>query len=580
MTLATLIIIGIVLLIAAGTYQSFRAHVRHHGYLPVLWRWFSGRQHHGVKTDNKRKYRAVYNPHDPGYDVKIRLHKAIQRTGWTLAPPVLAAAAFTGSHKAIALFVIISLGLIAEFAWRMYKMERRRGVDKKVLNPLHRTLATEVGVPLATRPGQWITFDAKENRAKVELPKNFHPSEPQKNRIGAIIRDTLGMEPNADVVWGLKGNDSFVEVKQAQPPPEKVYLKDINTSIEEAGQDKVVLGIGRGGEGVSASLAEDSPHFGLSIAAGGGKSQLARLAATQILHNGGIVLILDVKRISHAWARDLPNVRYARSIQEIHEALLWLHYEINRRTLVADTSMDVEGEVLANVGPRFLVIAEELNETMARLRRYWAEIRTRNQPKKSPAIEALEESLFMGRQIRINMLAVAQMMTALAAGSGAARENMGIRILGRYSRNAWRMLVPEFEMPIRSMKPGRVQVVTSEVKECQIAFSTGAEAREFALDGTVTPFPAPPEETVEIEAELVPIEAPASASTPEDPRLITLPESVILFPKKNLKWLQNARLRDPNFPKPAGRRMESTGRPNVYSVEEMRRWGSNVLSSR
>jgi hypothetical protein len=301
--------------------------------------------------------------------------------------------------------------------------------------------------------------------------------------VSAIIRDVVGMDGDPVLSFNLQGDNSYAEMKAASMPPDKVVLQDILPAIEASNQDSLVLGLGRGNEVIRVSVAEDSPHFGLSIAAGGGKSQLARLAAAQILHNGGIVLILDIKRLSHTWARDLPNVRYARTIEEIHDALIWLDYEINRRTKVADVGVDLDGEVHANVGPRILVIAEEMNEGMARLRRYWSETRTRLQPKKSPAIEALEEALFMGRQVRVNMFAVAQMMTALAAGSGAARENMGIRILGRYTRNAWRMLVPEHDMPPRSMKPGRVQIVTSKVQECQVAFLSGSEARELAING-------------------------------------------------------------------------------------------------
>jgi len=42
------------------------------------------------------------------------------------------------------------------------------------------------------------------------------------------------------------------------------------------------------------------------------------------------------------------------------------------------------------------------------------------------------------------------------------------------------------------MRPGRVQVVTTEVKECQVAFMDGNEARDYASNGDVTPFPSIP----------------------------------------------------------------------------------------
>jgi hypothetical protein len=595
MILAALILLGVIMIVIAGLYQSFRAHVRRHGLLPVLYRWFSGRQHHGISKDNKHRYKAVYDPNQGGYEAKIRVHKALQRTGWTLGPPValftwLANVYLPGSTFAFRwdLFLVACVFMIVgEFVWRVTKIRVRFKNDKTVAKPLHKTLAPVVGVPLNAKPRQWINVSSDRNTVRALLPKNFHPGDGDRTKITNIIRETVGMADDSAVVWNLKDNSSWVEVKSQEPPPEKVSLADIVPAIEASTQDSVVLGLGRGNEVVRVSIAADSPHFGLSIAAGGGKSQLARLAAAQILHNGGIVMILDIKRLSHTWARDLPNVRYARSIKEIHDALLWLEHEINRRTQVADVGVDLEGEVHANVGPRILVIAEEMNEGMARLRRYWTDNRAKDEGKKSPAIEALEGALFMGRQVRINMFAVAQMMTALAAGSGAARENMGIRILGRYTRNAWKMLVPEHDMPPRSMKPGRVQVVTSKIQMCQVAYLTGAEARELASNGTVTPFPTWTSVPAVVSDPLPAIPVITGEIVKDDVKVVptletvTLAEAQRLCSGKTLAAIRKARDRsvaamDGKFPESVGRRGNGPRAPHIYPKDGIMRWYENA----
>ena len=53
-----------------------------------------------------------------------------------------------------------------------------------------------------------------------------------------------------------------------------------------------------------------------------------------------------------------------------------------------------------------------------------------------------------------------------------ARENFGIRVLGRYSVAAWRVLVPEITpIPPKSTIRGRVQVcVAGEREETQVAY--------------------------------------------------------------------------------------------------------------
>lgn len=579
-----LVLIGLFIigLFVVGIHQAFQAHVERYGMLPVIFRWFTGRQRHGLEGDDRRND-DKYDPHSKHYNRKARWSKAVQRFGWTLGAP-LAGMSYVLHRMHLyspgldAIVAVIIIMIIADIVLSIRRTKTGHTNNKTVTRPLHYALAPEIGIPLTAKPGQWITMSPDRSNIRLDLPKNFHPKEGQKNRITSIIQDVAGMQSDSALTWNLQGDNSYAEMKSAEPPPDKVVLGDVYPAIEASTQDHVVLGLGRGNDIVRGSMAEDSPHFGLSIAAGGGKSQLARLAAAQILHNGGIVLILDIKRLSHTWARDLPNVRYARSIEEINEALLWLHYEINRRTKVADVGVDLEGEVHANVGPRLLVIAEELNEGMARLRRYWTEIRTRNDPKKSPAVEALEEALFMGRQVRINMFAVSQMMTALAAGSGAARENMGIRILGRYTRNAWRMLVPEHDMPPRSMKPGRVQVVTSRVQECQVAFLTGSEARELALNGSVTPFPVAPEGSLDATQPIPAIPVITGKVIDHDANdvsmveTVTLLEAVALCPGKTLAAIRKARDRSDKFPESVGRRGAGSKAPHLYRVTDIRRW--------
>lgn len=420
------------------------------------------------------------------------------------------------------------------------------------------------------------------------MPKNWNGTQEERHRFVQVATETMGWHPESDAEWHLEGDDNYVDIKNRKAPPPEVGLADIALEIEKAGEDAVVLGLGRGDLPVKVSLAADSPHFGLSIGAGGGKSVLARLVAAQVLHNGGIVLILDPKRISHAWAKGLPNVRYAASTEEIHAALVWLSNEIETRTRIADRSHDVEGNILANVGPRLLVIAEELNEMNARLRVWWNDNRAPTAPKKSPAITAMETALFMGRQVRVNIFAVAQMMTALAAGSGAARENMGVRILGRYTKNNWRMLVPEFDMPrTRSMKPGHIQVVTALVRECQAAMVGGREARDFASSGQVTPFPKDATNDPRLDPEAKTLDPSVPALTRGSSGSETILEAEIIQERQrvtlqevadkgiipmNGKALRNAAFRDPGFPEHCGVRSKQQGRPKEYWRDEIENW--------
>ncbi|MFF5442193.1 hypothetical protein [Streptomyces achromogenes] len=133
----------------------------------------------------------------------------------------------------------------------------------------------------------------------------------------------------------------------------------------------------------------------------------------------------------------MPGVTYCRDIAEIHDALIRLAQEGRHRIRLAEQLAD---DVLVRepwrVGPRLVILLEEVNATMGQLKRYWSRIRESGDPKESPAVDALAEILFMGRQVRLHVLLVAQSATARAIGGPEMRENFSTCILVRYTLNA------------------------------------------------------------------------------------------------------------------------------------------------
>jgi hypothetical protein len=68
----SMLIIILILIIALGVaatgiHQAFRAHTRRYGLLPVVWRWFSGRQRHGLEGDDRRRD-DKFDPHSKHYE--------------------------------------------------------------------------------------------------------------------------------------------------------------------------------------------------------------------------------------------------------------------------------------------------------------------------------------------------------------------------------------------------------------------------------------------------------------------------------------------------------------------------------
>lgn len=477
-------------------------------------------------------------------------------------------------------------GLRAWFTFEHYR--------EKIL-PLHYALSPVLDIPPATRPRTWLTVPADYGRnpdAEIVIypPDDFTASDQDKQTVTRTVTSKLGIEaPEAS--WLLDGRKPRIVLVRSVPPPAQVLAADIRSEIEAAAEHELILGIGKRDEVVKRSVDTETPHIGLCMGTGDGKSFTAMNIATQVLWHGGLVLFLDYKLMSHMWARGLPNVAYAGTPAEIHQALLWLasddletgrKSEITRRKEVALASADIRGNIHADLGPRIVVVAEELNATQKQLKRYWRSLGGKGP---SPASEALDEVLFTGRQLRIHALQIAQRLSARASGSdGSAdgRENIGTIVFSNPSASTWKMLCDGHAQPPASDHKGRYQVVSRKtVQEMQGALWVEEDARAFATAGRVAlprhdmPFvtpggfvPAVPgAELARVEGPEQPIVVGHGSLVPAGPAgAVTLAEAVaagLLGP--TLGAARKASQRDPDHPAPVGQR----GPAHLYDVGDL-----------
>jgi hypothetical protein len=296
----------------------------------------------------------------------------------------------------------------------------------------------------------------------------------QRQLVSSIISSKV---PVSDLVetWQQVGPTVTARWTVRKRPPKDVGFDQLLEQLPKLDEWEFYLGQGAGGVPVTISLQDDSPHIALSAGSGAGKSVLAQLIAVQVLARGGRVIILDRKG-SHRWALGLAGVDYCTRPEQMHDALVKAAALANDRN---DAALHEEDGW--DPGPRVLIICEELNATIGQLQRHWAAAREKGDPKRSPAVDALGDISFMGRSAKVNLLAIAQMLTARAIGGPEARENFGIRCMARYTVNAWKMLVPEASMPRASRTLGRWQIVVGgHADECQVVYLTTAQAREVA----------------------------------------------------------------------------------------------------
>jgi hypothetical protein len=496
--LADLEILVLVLLIAAvvGIVREARGRLVATGLLKFLWRWHTGQSWHGKPLTDAGWFRPAsdrkaFTPtgHAPRFHHYSIWRRTVSRTGRSLFLVLLILLWINYPRIAPWITILAVIAAIGFWCWRAWLRWNGRKHRRTWIEPLHLVAAPLVGIPRALPASSWLEIADDRSRVRAALPPGYNPDSKEKERVVSTFATKLGLE-QPDPHWHLTGPEPYFELTAAVPPPARVGLIAMRAALDSAKPDDLIWGPGRRSTVVSTSLSGDSPHVGLSMGSGAGKSETVKWLVVQQLHHGAIALILDYKMISHMWAQGLPNVVIARRPHEIHAALLWLWRELERRNEVALAGADIHGRVHAVVGPRLIVVGEELNATVSRLRAHWRQVRDKDDPVRSPALEALDAASFMGRQVMVNLVYVGQRLSVRASGGdGDARENIGVIAFSRYSASNWKMLAPDFSMPPKSLTPGRIQVVSDKVQEAQVPLLTTIEAREMATSGVVSPLP-------------------------------------------------------------------------------------------
>ncbi|MEV3898486.1 hypothetical protein [Streptomyces anulatus] len=332
---------------------------------------------------------------------------AAARDVWENPDPAIAAAETGG-------IAVASAAAAGGVAYGLLTRKRREFMREWV-TPLHEAIAVPLGISELTDPRRYLhvprDFSDDDAQIRIDVPTHMRFNE---DLVADLIVKKLALE-NVSFTWRRAGKDTHVIVKKRKVPPKKLGLSDpgVREILAKMPESAPLIGLGSGRKKVSVDLDADSPHVLISAGTGGGKSTILRAICCQFVHNGALAYVLDFKRISHTWARGVPGVTYCRDIGEIHDALVHLAQEGRHRlTLAEQLADDVLEKEPWRVGPRPVILLEEVNATMAQLKRYWSKIRESGDPKESPAIDALAQILFMGRQVRLHVLLVAQSASA------------------------------------------------------------------------------------------------------------------------------------------------------------------------
>ncbi|MFD7645736.1 FtsK/SpoIIIE domain-containing protein [Kitasatospora sp. NPDC059795] len=276
-----------------------------------------------------------------------------------------------------------------------------------------------------------------------------------------------------------------VEFKHPPRPPQRVLFGEVRELIEALPASQVLLGLGTRQEKIVIDFEDETPHVGLSIGTGGGKSATLRnIIAQQIRKGAEKFIVVDPKLISLDCFDGIPEVEIYTEIDEQWGAIAKFSAEMERRYQIkkADKSATF---------PRWFLIMEEQNDFAEESYQTWTDVKEKGDPARPPVFGQIAKTLFKGRQANMNVISVYQRLTARAAGGTELRDQYGAKILARFSPQAWNSLVATTPRPKSSRHPGRsVVVIGGSERVCQLVFVGEDEARAYALNGREVVRPA------------------------------------------------------------------------------------------
>jgi hypothetical protein len=317
---------------------------------------------------------------------------------------------------------------------------------------------------------------AENAQLMVKLPPEAELGDGEQSRLTNLVKRRIPGEWEAS--WDHQ--DFKVTFKHPPRPPQKVLFNDpeVQEMIDGLENSQVLLGLGSRNEKIVLDFESETPHVGLSIGTGGGKSSTLRNIITQQIRKGAEkFIVIDPKLISLDCFEGIPEVEIYTEIMEQWAAIAKFALEMERRYQIkkADKSATF---------PRWFLIMEEQNDFAEESYQTWMDVKDKKDPARPPVFGQVAKSLFKGRQADMNVISVYQRLTARAAGGTELRDQYGAKILARFSPQAWNSLVATTPRPKSSRHNGRaVVVIGGSERVCQLVFVDDSEAREYALNG-------------------------------------------------------------------------------------------------
>jgi hypothetical protein len=454
--------------------------------LRIFFRYVSGRPINGrVYTDS-----TFFQPGTKIFTPNERASRWAKLPGWKRAAWRIMVPGATGTtlwlyltHPATFWLIVGSsvIGTVALLTLLIVKTIKGWTFRRKVRKPLTKALAPVLDMAPEQVDRALVLPVRGRNEIRVPLPDHFSGDAKKTAEINRIVHQRMGGE------WDLEPNyriaPFYFHFTPTPAPPGFVSLADVIEAVRATTQDKPVLGLGTRSETVYLDFTGEIAHLAASIGTGGGKSSFLRFLMAQFAYHGCRDFeVIDVKMVSLEGMENLPGLRYHRHIQECWDAIARIRREMDQRYEIRLQNPNREF-------PRKIVLLEEQNAFAELTRVHWKDQGGKGT---APVWSDITLILTMARQVNINLIGMYQRMSAKASGGGELRDQYGLKLLSRFSPQAWDALVGSRPRGANSVIPGRAIAVMGDTQRTvQLPLVSAEEAMSLALSGAPVTVTAP-----------------------------------------------------------------------------------------
>lgn len=449
----------------------------------ALWRWFSGSPlkygQRGRITDAgwfTRGNEVFLSQHNPTglahrWDYMPRAARAAIRSGATVAVPAGAYVWWTNPALlyAVVAVVVVVAGVWA--GWAVYRSAQERRHRRELVEPLALVLARVTqqsqGTLLARMEVPRNYLSDPEAVIRIPMPDDWMPE--QRKQIVSLCTVRLGGEWNSTTTQKAP---YFVELRHKPSPPDYVSYADVRDLLMQGSSATPLLGLGTEAEAVRLDFDQESPHVGMSVGTGGGKSSFFRLTISQMAFHGDVekFTVVDPKMVSlQGMDQVIPNLTVHDEIEDEWDAIYKFRAEMDRRYAKLKSGQ-VKNEKDFS---RWVLVLEEQNSFALESKLHWQDIKDKGDPATPPVWNDIAFILLKARQVRMNVIAAYQRMDDKATGGMGLRDQFGMKLLSRFSPSQWDMLVATRPRAIASPVNGRWTAVLNGVhRQVQVPYMT------------------------------------------------------------------------------------------------------------